>query len=154
MSMFLVGAGISANNVDARDAVVVSTAVGTTADRLLGRAHHRVADLPVLDPATLVPRITPSLAKGSFFHRVGDATFLVRDVVGSPLPSQVLLVKWMEDYEKFNPEAPRVKTALARLYMYRWPFSLASESQERAGKPVIKARGAPSAVMDSHILAQ
>ena len=44
----------------------------------------------------------------------------------------------MEDYEKFNPEAPRVKTALARLYMYRWPFSLASESQERAGKPVIK----------------
>ena len=47
----------------------------------------------------------------------------------------------MEDYEKFNPEAPRVKTALARLYMYRWPFSLASESQERAGKPVIKLVG-------------
>ena len=48
----------------------------------------------------------------------------------------------MEDYEKFNPEAPRVKTALARLYIFRWPFSLVSESQERAGKPVIKARGA------------
>ena len=44
----------------------------------------------------------------------------------------------MEDYEKFNPEAPRVKTALARLYIFRWPFSLVSESQERAGKPVIK----------------
>ena len=150
MSMLLVGAGISANNVDARDAVVVSTGVGTMADRLLGRAHHRVADLPVLDPATRVPRITPSLAKGSFFHRVGDATFLVRDVhfvvVLCPLPSQVLPVKWMEDYEKFNPEAPRVKTALARLYMYRWPFSLASESQERAGKPVIKL--VASAVMD------
>ena len=50
----------------------------------------------------------------------------------------------MEDYEKFNPEAPRVKTALARLYIFRWPFSLVSESQERAGKPVIKRVGARS----------
>mgnify|MGYP004290210903 CR=1 FL=1 len=81
MSMFLVGAGISANNVDARDAVVVSTAVGTTADRLLGRAHHRVAHLPVLNTASgRRRRITPSLAKGSFIHRVGAATFLVRDL--------------------------------------------------------------------------
>ena len=70
------------------------------------------------------------------------------------IPRGQILVKWMEDYEKFNPEAPRVKTALATFYMYRWAFSRHTESQERAGKPVIKRVTAPSAVMDSHIFAQ
>tara|TARA_B100000459_G_C8509389_1_gene171079 strand:- start:59 stop:241 length:183 start_codon:yes stop_codon:yes gene_type:complete len=60
----------------------------------------------------------------------------------------------MEENEKSQPEASRVNTALATFYMYRWPFTSATESQERAGKPVIKARGALSAVMDSHIFAQ
>ena len=47
----------------------------------------------------------------------------------------------MEDYEKSQPEASRVNTALATFYMYRWPFTSAIESQERAGKTRDQARG-------------